>query len=92
MEKGSSKTVSIINKKPLHLLQQKGTKHGKIIESIEIDEKLTAPLKKGQKVGTLTLKENGKVIARVDLITEKSVEKASFFDLFKRSTSKLFGL
>lgn len=92
VEKGSEKDVPIINAKPLRLLQQKGVKHDKITETLEIDKKLKAPLKKGQKVGTLTLKENGKVIAHVDLITEKAVKKASFFDLFKRSTTKLFGL
>ena len=61
-------------------------------QSIQIDKKLAAPLKKGEKVGTLTLKEGGKVVATVDLVTEKAVHSASLFDLFKRSTANLLGL
>ena len=92
VEKGKQKYVTVVNQKPLCLLQEKGIKHEKMTQSIQIDKKLAAPLKKGENVGTLTLKEGGKVVATVDLVTEKAVHSASLFDLFKRSTANLLGL
>lgn len=91
VQKGNKKEVTAITAKPLRMLEEKGIKHGKVEQSVQFNQKLQAPLKKGEKIGVLTLKEDDKVIAKVDLVTSEKIEKASFFDLFKRSVSKLVG-
>ncbi|MCX7615069.1 MAG: D-alanyl-D-alanine carboxypeptidase [Clostridiales bacterium] len=49
---------------------------------IAVEESLNAPVQKGQKVGTLTLKSGDKVILESDIIACESIERKSFFDVF----------
>ena len=56
------------------------------------EPQLTAPVKKGQKVGEIIYEQDGQEIARVDVIAEENVEKASFFQLFVRMIKGWFGI
>ena len=49
-----------------------------------MDDKVALPLKAGDKVGTLQVLKDGKVVGECDLISDCDVEKASFTELIKR--------
>ena len=47
--------------------------------NFELDQKLQAPLSKGQKVGTVYLQLNGDDVASFPLVTLQAVEEGGFF-------------
>ena len=60
--------------------------------NFELDQKLQAPLSKGQKVGTVYLQLNGEDVASFPLVTLQAVEEGGFFkkimDYIKQQFSK----
>lgn len=57
---------------------------------IELDKNITAPIKKGDKVGKLTLfDENRKVINNYNLISNENISKASFLRLYINTLRKI---
>ena len=53
-------------------------------QNIEIFNNISAPINKGQKVGELTFSLDDKVIARVDLVSAKDVDKYSLGTMMKK--------
>ncbi|HHY82056.1 MAG TPA: D-alanyl-D-alanine carboxypeptidase [Clostridiales bacterium] len=49
-----------------------------------LEEKIKAPLSKGDKIGTLTIKQGDKVIQTLDIVSDRDVKKANLFDYFKK--------
>ena len=43
---------------------------------------MTAPVSKGQRLGTLTIKAGDQILAQVPLVAKEPVERLSFGDLF----------
>ncbi|MBA2876934.1 D-alanyl-D-alanine carboxypeptidase (penicillin-binding protein 5/6) [Anoxybacillus caldiproteolyticus] len=106
--KGKEKSVVIATKKPLSLVVKNGEEKNYqpvyVIDKKKLtsDGELTAPVKKGEKVGYMTIKYAGENNygylspemennAKVDLVTTKSVEKANWFVLTMRGIGGLFG-
>ncbi|MFZ5647247.1 MAG: D-alanyl-D-alanine carboxypeptidase family protein [Bacillota bacterium] len=52
---------------------------GRIDRKINLDGKISAPVSKGQKVGTMSFVRDGKVIGSVDLVSDRDVEKNPLF-------------
>lgn len=50
-----------------------------------VTDKVKAPLKKGDKVGTLELTEQGIVIKRLNITVKENIPKANIWDLYKRN-------
>lgn len=50
-----------------------------------VTDKVKAPLKKGDKVGTLELTEQGTIIKRLNIIVKENIPKANIWDLYKRN-------
>ena len=50
-----------------------------------VTDKVKAPLKKGDKVGTLELTEQGTVIKRLNITVKENIPKANIWDLYKRN-------
>jgi D-alanyl-D-alanine carboxypeptidase (penicillin-binding protein 5/6) len=74
------------------LLLKKG-ENAKIKREVKMDEALTAPVKAGQKIGTVTFKTaDDKVVGEADIVAEKDVKKASFIRLFFRMVLGWFGI
>ncbi|MBR5460351.1 MAG: D-alanyl-D-alanine carboxypeptidase [Clostridia bacterium] len=71
------------------LLVKKGME-GKIEREINLAEKLTAPVEKGQTVGEIVYKCNGEELARVKAYASEEVKKAEFFDIFLSLVKSLF--
>ncbi|MPN01039.1 hypothetical protein SDC9_148239 [bioreactor metagenome] len=67
----------------------KGT--GKNIQKqIITDPIVTAPIEQGKKYGELIVLKDGKEIGKVDLVAEKSIEKAGFIKIFQDMITNFF--
>ncbi|ABN51914.1 MAG TPA: D-alanyl-D-alanine carboxypeptidase [Hungateiclostridium thermocellum] len=65
---------------------------GKVVREVRLKSFLTAPVAKGEKVGEVVYKIGEKEIAKVDLVSDRDVEKASFGKLFINMLSSWFSL
>jgi len=74
--KGSAANVKAGLAQELAISIPKGQQNA-INEQIQLDEKLLAPIARGQKVGTLHIELDGKSIKTVDLIALEAVEQGS---------------
>lgn len=82
VDKGVDSTVDIVFSDNTGILIKKG-ENKNIEQSISIDENISAPIQEGQKLGTATYSMNGKVLASVDLVASKSVDKINLFTMTK---------
>lgn len=64
----------------------------KIEEVADVYESVEAPVTKGDKLGSVTYKLNGKVIAVVDIVAENDVKKANWFQRLIQWILEWFGL
>nr|WP_275900511.1 serine hydrolase [Anoxybacillus rupiensis] len=105
--KGKEKSVAVVTKKTLSLVIKNGEdKNYKPVyvfdkKKLNKDGELTAPIKKGEKVGYMTVRytgandddyltPNGKSAVQVDVVAKQSVEKANGFVLMMRGIGGLF--
>lgn len=85
ISKGSEKEVDVVTSEPISVLTKKGENVDNVEKQITVDENVKAPVKKGDKVGELVLKKDGKVLSQSDLVAGKDSMEASWWQLFKRS-------
>jgi serine-type D-Ala-D-Ala carboxypeptidase (penicillin-binding protein 5/6) len=52
---------------------------------VKLNKDLKAPLKKGDEVGTLIIKKDGKVVTTSPLLAKDSMKEASWWNFFKRT-------
>lgn len=81
---GKDEFVTVIPKDGATILRKKGEKSSKATYEADVYE-LKAPLKKGDVVGSLKIKEDGKVIRKVKLTVDKNVKKANYLELLGRN-------
>ncbi|WEZ09700.1 D-alanyl-D-alanine carboxypeptidase family protein [Priestia flexa] len=87
VNKGEQKYVNAVTSEPLSALVKKGTTAKDMKTEVKLDENLNAPVKKGDEIGTITIKKDGKVMSKSPLVAEEDVEIASYWQLFKRTFS-----
>ena len=75
---GVKDSVALIYPEISSVLINKGTEND-IVFNVVTDEKLVAPVVKGQSVGCVQILANGKVITEYDITAESDVEKLTFF-------------
>jgi serine-type D-Ala-D-Ala carboxypeptidase (penicillin-binding protein 5/6) len=85
VSKGKLNEVDIVTSEPISVLTKKGASIKDIEKVIKVKENIKAPIKKGDQLGTLVLKQNGKVILESPLVAKENVDQASWWDLFKRT-------
>ncbi|WP_223591567.1 D-alanyl-D-alanine carboxypeptidase family protein [Neobacillus bataviensis] len=85
ISKGKDKSVAAVTSEPLSLLTKKGEKTEDVKQKVILQKNLNAPLNKGDKVGTIKLIKDGKVILESPLVASKSVKEAGWWTLYKRS-------
>lgn len=83
VELGEDKFANIIASKEVSSITKKGHKMGDITYDLSV-KKIKAPINKGDKVGTLTIKEDGNVVTTVDVTTDRSIKKAGLFRIYYR--------
>ena len=84
LDSGRYEYVDVIPSEKVISVRKKGEKGGKISYNANINN-LKAPLKKGDIIGSLIIKEDKKVIKKVPLTVSKNVLKISFIELFVRN-------
>lgn len=88
IEKAKQKSVSIVTSEEASILMKKTDKMGEITYETEID-KIKAPIKVGDKVGALNIKEDGKLIRKINLTVKEEIKKANILELYIRYLSDI---
>lgn len=87
--KAHKEKVQVVTPKAIHLLHRKGEEPENIQSKIFLDDHLALPLKEGDVVGQLVVKDGEDIITESPLIVMEDVEKANYFTLFKRTLRSL---
>ncbi|MGM9928043.1 MAG: D-alanyl-D-alanine carboxypeptidase family protein [Bacillus sp. (in: firmicutes)] len=107
VSKGKEKTVNVETSEAVQLVVEKGTEEDYkpvvVIDEDKLNEdgQLTAPIKKGEVIGYVTvesekgdygfLTSDGEKLASVELVAAETVEKANWFVLSMRAVGGFFG-
>ncbi len=89
VDKGREKYVKIISKDKATVLRKKSEKGGNASYEVKLDA-LKAPLKKGDIVGKLKIKEKGEIVRTVDLTVDRDVKCANILELYMRNLKDIF--
>ncbi len=82
IEKGKEEKVNVIAESDFNVIVKKGEEN-KVQKEIILPDKIKAPFNAGKKVGQIIAKKGNDEIGRVNILTEKAVESASFLNIFK---------
>ena len=91
VERGKEETVKLILLEDATELLNVNEKEKEYTINVKV-EKLVAPIKKGDKVGTAEIIDNeGNILKEVPITVNKDIKKANLFDYFKRNFNTLIG-
>lgn len=88
-DKSNLTKVNIVPKDDINILNKKGNKKRNISYKLNIT-KNKVPIKKGDTIGYLDIKENNKNIYKIDVTVEKTLKKANILELFIRNIGEVF--
>lgn len=91
VDKGAQKEVDVIVEEPLSILLKKGEKTDGLTEKVMIKDEIQAPVKQGDHIGEIIMEKDGKEYITKNLVASETVNKASLWQLMKRTSSVLFG-
>ncbi|MGD7045489.1 D-alanyl-D-alanine carboxypeptidase family protein [Jeotgalibacillus proteolyticus] len=89
VEKGSPFTMSGVLSEPLKWLSPVQGSEQQVKKNVTIDRELTAPVKKGEKIGEMSLIVDGKELSSVPIVAESDSVKASWGELLVRSMNEM---
>ena len=78
---GAAKAVTAVPSELPQLLIDKGQR-GDVNIRIELEEEVTAPVSRGQKLGMLTVRAGDQVLAQVNMIAKDAVPKLTWWQIF----------
>ncbi|CAH1197363.1 D-alanyl-D-alanine carboxypeptidase DacF [Paenibacillus allorhizoplanae] len=90
INKGQVSTVPLVARQNYSILMKKGTDTANIRHELQLDPSLRAPVSEGQPIGKIMVYNGDNVLAEYPLESPQAVDKASWWKLFKRTTSELF--
>ncbi|MEQ6376256.1 D-alanyl-D-alanine carboxypeptidase family protein [Bacillaceae bacterium S4-13-58] len=85
LTKGEPEQVDIYTSEPISILIKKGQEMDGFSTETKIDNNVKAPLKRGDKIGMLLVKDGEETIYKSPLVVGVSVDKASLWSLWKRN-------
>ncbi len=89
LEKAKKKEINVYLKEDVTMLKKIGESSLDYTYNVVID-KINMPVEKNQKIGYIEVIDNeGTVIKEEDVIVKEKIQKASFFDLMKRTLESL---
>ena len=88
IEKGQVESINAVTEENIGLTVARGNEKT-VTNKIEIDKKIKLPLKKGDKIGTVTIMENDKEKAKYNLVTDRAVKRAGFGITYVRMIKKM---
>ncbi|MEI3394757.1 MAG: D-alanyl-D-alanine carboxypeptidase family protein [Clostridia bacterium] len=83
VNKGIKNSVDAILEDDAGTLIEKG-KEFQIFQEVTISDNISAPIKKGEKIGEVTFSLNGNILSSVNLIASSDVPQITFFSMCKR--------
>ncbi|MEG0641872.1 MAG: D-alanyl-D-alanine carboxypeptidase family protein [Clostridium sp.] len=89
--RGKPEIVKVIAKNDLIAVMEKGTK-SKIVPKVEMDQNISLPLKKGDKVGKITATDGKENYGSVEIVIDSNVDKAGYIDILKDSFKMWFNI
>ena len=78
---GQAKTVNAVPGQDSQLLIEKAQKSS-VSVTTDLLESVTAPVSKGQRLGTTTIRAGEQILAQIPLVAENTVQKRTFGELF----------
>ena len=78
---GKAARVNAVPGDEAAILVEKGQLSG-ITSEMTLDESVTAPVSRGQRLGMLTIKSGEQVLSQIPLVAEDAVERKSWGDIF----------
>jgi len=78
VQQGESEDIGVVTSAPFHFNVPVNDTH-LIEKKINIDGHISAPVSKGQKVGTMYFTRDGKTVGSIDLLSDRDVDKSPFF-------------
>lgn len=88
--RGIEKEVEIVAADALVLTLPKGKTKSIEKSFLPLEQKITAPIPQGYKVGEIVVMKDGAELGRVDAVTARAVQKAGFIRIFQDTLSELF--
>ncbi len=85
---GTKKSVSAVPGEDVKLLIDKGQKDQVNIQ-VALEETVTAPISKGQKLGMLTVRVGDQVLSQVPMVADEAVPRLTWWDLFLQVLQRL---
>lgn len=88
VELGNKKEVEVVPVKDINILNNKNNDKRVVDYKINLNN-IKAPVKVGDKVGTITITENNKKIMEVDLTVKEDIDKANILKAFLRNLENI---
>lgn len=88
ISKAKNEVIEIVPKENLSILIKKGEEKSSLNYEMEIN-KIKLPIKKGDKIGILKLKDGKKVVSTAQLTVKEDAKRASILELYKRSIKSI---
>ena len=85
---GVRDTVEAVLSAEESILMDKAQKN-QVTTEITLEPEVEAPVRKGQRLGTLTIKSADQVLAEIPLVAAEAVEKLSWWQIFRRVYQKV---
>ncbi len=89
VNKGSVDKMNLVAPQQFGILAKKGERAEDFEKEIIVKEKIVAPVKQGDVLGEMIIRKQGAEVAKLTLVAEVNVDKASWWQLMKRSTKRL---
>ncbi len=85
---GKSQHVTAIPAQDSSLLIDKSQRNQINIQT-SLEETVTAPVSRGQRLGTMTVKAGEQILSQIPLVAETGIERLGFFDIFWRALNRV---
>ena len=85
---GVSDSVNAVPASDGKMLIDKGQKSS-VTTEVQLDEDVTAPVSKGQRLGTMTVKAGEQILAEIPMVAEDGVEKITWWQMYLRLLKKI---
>ena len=86
---GTNDSVSAVPAEEGALLIDKAQRN-QITTQIQLEESVSAPVSKGQRLGTMTVKAGEQILSQIPLVAQEGVERLDFGDIFRILLKKFF--
>ena len=90
VDKGKETTVNVITSQAVSLLTKKGETPDMYEKEVLVAPNIKAPVKKDDVIGHIFIRtKDGKEVARINLMPEKTIEQAGLWEILKRTSKNI---